>query len=607
MSLPLEDYALIGDTHTGALVSRAGSIDWLCLPRFDSDACFAALLGDERHGRWLLAPRGAYQTHRAYDGDTLVLRSDHRTDEGAVRVTDFMTPRRSQARVVRAVEGLSGAVPMRSELELRFDYGGATPWLRPGPARVTAVAGPDAVDIVSDVPLDVTTGTVAADFTVRPGDRIAFVLTWHRSYEPAPPRIQPWAALRATIRYWERWVQRCTYRGEWRAAVLRSLITLKALTYRPTGGIVAAPTTSLPEDIGGIRNWDYRYCWLRDATFTLYALLLAGYVDEAEAWREWLLRAVAGAPRDLRIMYGLGGERRLPEIELPWLPGYEGSAPVRIGNAAAGQFQLDVYGEVLDLLHQASREGLPHEAGAWEIELRLMDVLEGSWRHPDEGIWEVRGGPRQFVHSKLMAWVGVDRAIRDVELYGFEGPVERWRALRQEIHDEICSHGYNADIGAFTQAYGERAVDASLLQMPVVGFLPVTDERVAGTIDAIAQRLMVDGFVRRYDTDRGVDGLRGDEGAFIPCTCWLADCRSLQGRDDEARELFQRVLDVRNDVGLLAEEYDVTRRRLVGNYPQAFSHVALIGTARNLSRGMQGPAERRRMLRRSERTPEPAA
>ena len=601
MSLPLEEYALIGDTHTAALVSRAGSIDWLCLPRFDSDACFAALLGDEHHGRWLVAPRDEYTSTRSYDGDTLVLRSEHRTATGAVRVTDFMTPRRSQARVVRAIEGIAGSVPMRSDLELRFDYGRAVPWIRPRATWVSAVAGPDAVDIQADVPLDVTTGTVASSFTVRPGDRVAFVLTWHRSHEPAPPRIQPWAALRATMRYWERWVQRCTYRGEWRSAVLRSLLTLKALTYRPTGGIVAAPTTSLPEQIGGVRNWDYRFCWLRDATFTLYSLLMAGYVDEAEAWREWLLRAIAGDPRDLRIMYGLAGERRIPEHTLDWLPGYEGSAPVRIGNAASEQFQLDVYGEVLDLLHSATREGLPHESSAWEIELRILDVLESSWREPDEGIWEVRGGRRQFVHSKLMAWVGVDRAIRDVEVYGFAGPVERWRALRAEIKDEVCAYGFDDRIGAFTQAYGERTLDAAVLMMPLVGFLPIEDSRVASTIDAIEDRLLHGGFLHRYDNDFGIDGLPGNEGAFLPCTCWLADCRGLQGRHDDARALFQRVLDIRNDVGLLSEEYDVARGRLVGNYPQAFSHVSLIGTARNLSRGIEGPARRRMTLRRGDR------
>ena len=594
MTLPLEDYAMIGDTHTAALVGRGGSIDWLCLPRFDSGACFAALLGDESHGRWLLSPTEAFKTRRAYRPNTLVLDSEHEVGSGLVRVTDFMTPRRAQARVVRIVEGVRGAVRMRSDLNLRFDYGLAVPWLRPGRRLVTAVAGPDAVDLRTEAPIDVTTGSVTSEFVVRAGERVTFVLTWHGSHEPAPPAIDPVDALRSTVRFWTEWAARCEYQGEWRDAVMRSLITLKALTYRPTGGIVAAPTTSLPEELGGSRNWDYRFCWLRDATFTLYSLLMAGYDAEAEAWREWLLRAVAGDPRDLRIMYGIGGERRFPELQLEWLPGYEESLPVRVGNDASRQFQLDVYGEVLDLLHQASREGLPHEAAAWDMELRIMDVLESAWREPDEGIWEVRGGRQHFVHSKVMAWVGVDRAIRDVELFGFDGPIDRWRALRDEIHAEVCREGFDDDLGSFTQSYGSGSLDAALLMMPLVGFLPATDPRVAGTIEAIQSGLMSGGFVRRYDTGTGVDGLPGGEGAFVPCTCWLADCLALQGRDAEARELFERVLSVRNDVGLLSEEYDTIRGRLVGNFPQAFSHVSLISTARNLSRGEVGPAERRR-------------
>ena len=594
MTSPLEDYAMIGDTHTAALVGRGGSIDWLCLPRFDSGACFAALLGDESHGRWLLSPTDAFKTRRAYRPNTLVLDSEHEVGSGTVRVTDFMTPRRAQARVVRIVEGVRGAVRMRSDLNLRFDYGLAVPWLRPGRRLVTAVAGPDAVDLRTDAPIDVTTGSVTSEFVVRAGERVTFILTWHGSHEPAPPAIDTVDALRSTVRFWTEWAARCEYQGEWRDAVMRSLITLKALTYRPTGGIVAAPTTSLPEELGGSRNWDYRFCWLRDATFTLYSLLMAGYDAEAEAWREWLLRAVAGDPRDLRIMYGIAGERRFPELQLEWLPGYEQSLPVRVGNDASRQFQLDVYGEVLDLLHQASREGLPHEAAAWDMELRIMDVLESAWREPDEGIWEVRGGRQHFVHSKVMAWVGVDRAIRDVELFGFDGPIDRWRALRDEIHAEVCREGFDDDLGSFTQFYGSGSLDAALLMMPLVGFLPATDPRVAGTIEAIQTRLMSGGFVRRYDTGTGVDGLPGGEGAFVPCTCWLADCLALQGRDAEARELFERVLSVRNDVGLLSEEYDTVSGRLVGNFTQAFSHVSVIGTARNLSRGEVGPAERRR-------------
>jgi GH15 family glucan-1,4-alpha-glucosidase len=594
VALALEDYALIGDTHTAALVGRDGSIDWLCLPRFDSGACFAALLGDPSHGRWLLAPVEPMRTRRRYRPGTLVLDAEHETAEGAIRVTDFMTPRRGQARVVRIVEGLRGSVAVRSELRLRFDYGLAVPWLRETAHGAHAIAGPDAVVLRTEVPTDVTTGALTSEFRIKAGQRIPFLLTWHRSHEEAPPRIDPFDALRGTMRYWTRWSERCTYHGEWRDAVLRSLITLKALTHRPTGGIVAAPTASLPEELGGSRNWDYRFCWLRDATFTLYSLVMAGYVDEAEAWREWLLRAVAGDPRDLRIMYGIAGERRIPELTLEWLPGYESSLPVRVGNDASRQFQLDVYGEVLDLLHQASREGLPHENAAWEMELRIMDVLESNWRDPDEGIWEVRGGRQQFVHSKVMAWVGVDRAIRDVEFFGFQGPVDRWRALRAEIHEEVCREGFDDELGAFTQAYGSGTLDAAVLMMPLVGFLSVGDARVAGTIEAIQQRLMIDGFVRRYDTDTHIDGMPGGEGAFLPCSCWLADCLALQGRDDDARALFQNVLDVRNDVGLLSEEYDPIQRRLVGNFPQAFSHVSLIGTARNLSRRVEGPAERRR-------------
>jgi GH15 family glucan-1,4-alpha-glucosidase len=595
MPLPLEDYALIGDTHTGALVGRDGSIDWLCLPRFDSGACFSALLGDESHGRWLLGPAGASaRSTRRYREDTLVLETLHETPSGSVRVTDFMTPRKGQARVVRLVEGVSGTVPMRMELNLRFDYGASIPWMRPARRGFSAVAGPDAVELRTDVPLEIVTGEVSGSFVIRAGQREAFVLVWHPSHMEAPPAIDPWDAARNTTRFWRDWARRCTYRGDWRDAVVRSLITLKAMTYRPTGGIVAAVTTSLPESLGGERNWDYRFCWLRDATFTLYAMLMAGYEREAEAWREWLLRAIAGDPRDLRIMYGIAGERRFPEIELGWLDGYEGSRPVRIGNEAGHQFQLDVYGEVLDLFHQAAREGLPHESAVWNIELRLMDILESRWREPDEGIWEVRGGRRHFTHSKVMAWVGVDRAIRDVELFGFAGPVDRWRALRDEIHAEVCSEGFDTELGSFTQSYGSPDLDASLLMMPLVGFLPAHDERVVGTVAAIGERLIVDGFVRRYDTSTSVDGLHGEEGAFIPCTCWYADCLALLGRDEEARELFERVLSVRNDVGLLAEEYDPRRRRMLGNFPQAFSHVSLVGTARNLSRGVTGPAERRR-------------
>jgi GH15 family glucan-1,4-alpha-glucosidase len=603
----IEDYALIGDTHTAALVGRNGSIDWLCLPRFDSGACFAALLGDRSHGRWLLAPSApSWRTRRAYRKDTLVLETEHEAEGGAVRIIDFMTPRRGPARVVRLVEGLRGAVPMQLELLLRFDYGAAIPWLRPGRHGFSAVAGPDAVELRTEVPLTIQTGSVTADFMVRAGQRESFVLSWHPSHVEAPPRIQPWDTARNATRFWKEWSERCTYQGEWRDAVMRSLITLKALTYRPTGGIVAAVTTSLPEHIGGTRNWDYRFCWLRDATFTLYSLLMAGYGREAEAWREWLLRAIAGDPRDLRIMYGLSGERRIPELELGWLPGYEDSVPVRVGNDASHQFQLDVYGEVLDLFHQAAREGLPQESTVWNLELRILDMLESNWREPDQGIWEVRGGSRHFTHSKVMAWVAVDRAIRNVELFGFDGPIDRWRALRQEIHDEVCREGFDDDLGTFVQAYGSKELDAAALMIPLVGFLAAHDPRVLGTVAAVERRLVRDGFVVRYDAGSGVDGQTTDEGAFLPCSCWLADCLALQGREADARELFERVLSVRNDVGLLSEEYSTVSRRLVGNFPQAFSHVSLIGTARNLSRGVVGPAERRRKLSRPwARRPQP--
>ena len=599
MALPLESYALIGDTHTAALVGRDGSIDWLCLPRFDSGACFAALLGDESNGRWLVAPiETPRRTTRRYRPDTLVLETEHEVSSGTVRVTDFMTPRRAQARVVRLVEGVRGSVAMQTELALRFDYGSAVAWLRPTRTGVAAVAGPDAVEFRTQVPLEVRRGYVTGEFTVRAGTRAAFVLNWHPSHQEAPPPIDPWMAAKNTSRFWRDWVSRATYKGEWRDAVVRSLITLKALTYRPTGGIVAAVTTSLPEHLGGERNWDYRFCWIRDATFTLYSLLMAGYEQEAEAWREWLLRAVAGDPSQLRILYGLSGERRIPELELDWLAGYEGSRPVRVGNDAAQQFQLDVYGEVLDLLHQASREGLPHEAAAWEVERRLVDVVEARWREPDEGIWEVRGGRRHFTHSKVMAWVGVDRAVRDIELFGFDGPVDRWRALRDEIHAEICREGFDDELGSFTQSYGSKDLDAALLMLPLVGFLPAHDPRILGTVRAVEERLLHDGFVRRYDPSQGVDGVSGGEGAFLACTCWLADCLALQDREADARELFERVLSVRSDVGLLSEEYDTVHGRLVGNFPQAFSHVSVIGTARNLSRNEVGPAERRRRLGR---------
>jgi GH15 family glucan-1,4-alpha-glucosidase len=602
VSSRIEQYAMVGDTQTAALIGDDGSVDWMCAPRFDSGACFAALLGNEDNGRWLIAPAaGGRATRRRYRDHTLVLETEFETAEGAVRIIDFMPIRDQTVDVIRIVEGLRGHVPMQMHLTIRFDYGQTIPWVRNIGGALVAVAGPDALVLRAPVETKGVGHSTVAEFTVRAGQRVPFNLAWYPSHHDVPrPRNATWALSR-TESWWHNWSKQWTYDGDHPEAVQRSVITLKALTYAPTGGIVAAPTTSLPEWIGGVRNWDYRFCWLRDATFTLYAMLMAGYEDEAEAWREWLLRAVAGDPRDLRIMYGLAGERRMPELEIEWLPGYEDSLPVRVGNDASRQFQLDVYGEVLDLLHQASREGLPHEAAAWEMELRILDVLESAWREPDEGIWEVRGGRQHFTHSKVMAWVGVDRAIRDVELFGFPGPVDRWRALRDEIHHEIMSEAFDDEIGSFVQSYGSKEMDAALLMLPFVGFISADDPKMVGTVAAIQDRLMVDGFVRRYDTASRVDGQPGGEGAFIPCTCWLADCLSLQGHDEQARELFERVLDVRNDVGLLSEEYDVANGRLIGNFPQAFSHVSVIGTARNLSRGMVGPAERR--LRRPRRVP----
>ncbi|KWW99951.1 glucoamylase [Carbonactinospora thermoautotrophica] len=594
----IEDYALIGDTQTAALVCRDGSIDWLCFPRFDSPACFAALLGTEENGRWRIAPAaGGMANRRRYRGHSLILETEWETTAGTVRVIDFMPPRGQAPDIVRVVEGLSGAVPMRSELRPRFDYGRTIPWIRKVSGQVAAVAGPDALYLRADVrSYRGENFSTVAEFTVRAGDRVRFVLTWHPSHQPAPRPVDPDLALAETERYWGRWSAACRYRVDsgWREAVLRSLVTLKALTYSPTGGIVAAPTTSLPEHIGGVRNWDYRYCWLRDATLTLSALLRSGYLEEAKAWREWLLRAIAGKPEDLQIMYGLAGERRLAEQELDWLPGYEGSRPVRIGNAAVTQFQLDVYGEVLDALHLGRRAGLHTSWEAWSLQQELIEYLESCWDRPDEGIWEVRGPRRHFVHSKVMAWVAADRMVRAVEEFGRSGDVARWRALRERIHREVCERGYDAERNTFTQYYGSRDLDAALLLIPQVGFLPPDDKRVIGTVEAIQRELSHDGFIRRYATPGSardnVDGLPGGEGAFLACTFWLADDLALMGRLREARELFERLLDLRNDVGLLAEQWDPDLGRQVGNFPQAFSHVALVNTAHNLS----GPENARR-------------
>ena len=594
MPLRIEDYALIGDCQTAALVGRDGSIDWLCLPRFDSGACFAALLGTPEHGRWLIAPQGQPRAvRRCYRQGTLVLETELQTDDGVIAVIDCMPGRDRHARLVRLVEGRRGQVPMRLELIIRCDYGSVVPWVQRSPDGVWAVAGPDALALSTPVALRGENYKTLADFEVSAGQRLPFVLTWHPSYEPLPPAIDPEQTVAQTEAWWRQWSQRCTYRGPYHDAVIRSLVTLKALTYAPTGGIVAAATTSLPEQLGGVRNWDYRYCWLRDATFTLLALLNAGYVDEARAWRTWLLRAVAGHPASTNIMYGLAGERRLPELELSWLPGYEGAKPVRIGNAASRQFQLDVYGEVLDALYQSRKLGLEPEEAGWRLEQALLMFVETACERPDEGIWEVRGPRRHFTHSKMMAWVALDRAVKAVEGFGLQGPAQRWHQLRDLLHQQICEKGFDAELGSFVQSYGSKELDASLLMMPLVGFLPATDPRVAGTVKAIEMHLMRAGFVDRYTSSSSVDGLPEGEGAFLACTFWLADNYLLLGRPREAKELFERLLSVCNDVGLLAEEYDPTARRQVGNFPQAFSHIGLVNTALNLSPRQEGPAEQR--------------
>ncbi len=596
MSKPIEDYALIGDTQTAALVGRDGSIDWLCLPRFDSGACFAALLGDSRHGRWLIAPTGgATRTRRRYVGDTLVLETETETADGTVRLIDCMPPRQTQPDLVRVVEGVRGRVPMRMELVVRLDYGAVVPWVRRLDGTLSLVAGPDALELRTPVETRGLGLRTVAEFSVEAGQQVPFVLTWHPSHEGAPQPLDAVAAVEETKSWWRAWSGRGCYDQGWSGLVRRSLVVLKALTYGPSGGIVAAATTSLPESLGGVRNWDYRFCWLRDATFTLYALMIAGYEGEARAWRDWLLRAVAGEPSAMQIMYGPAGERRLPELELEWLPGYAESRPVRIGNAASRQHQLDVYGEVMDALHQARRAGIEPSAPAWDLQRALLEFLESAWHEPDEGIWEVRGPRRHFTHSKVMAWVAMDRAVKAVERFHLEGPVERWRQVRQEIHDEICERGYDAERRTFTQYYGSRQLDASLLMAPLVGFLPAHDERVRGTVEAIQRELCRDGFVMRYSNEGpdSVDGLPGGEGAFLACSFWLADNLALLGRADEARRLFEQLVSVANDVGLLAEEYDPDAGRLVGNFPQAFSHVALVNTARNLST-VGGPMEDRK-------------
>nr|WP_205863269.1 glycoside hydrolase family 15 protein [Planosporangium thailandense] len=599
--MPLEDYAFIGDLHTGALVGRDGSVDWLCLPRFDAGACFAALLGGPEHGRWRIAPVAERQrVTRRYRDDSLVLETTFEGPDGTVRVVDCMPLRDGNATLIRRVEGVSGRVSMRSELNLRFDYGHIVPWIRGEGRRLVAVAGPDTVVIDSDVELEVRDEVVYARFEVAQGQAVDLRLGYGALQDALldVPEI-----IFRTEQWWRQWAGACRYDGPYRDAVVRSLITLKALAYQPTGGIVAAPTTSLPEQLGGVRNWDYRYCWLRDATYTLLVLLQAGYTDEAAAWREWLLRALAGRPEQMQIMYGINGERRLSEFELAWLPGYQGAAPVRIGNAASGQFQLDVYGELMDALHQARLAGLPTDADAWHVQRVLLDFLESNWREPDDGIWEARGPRQHFTYSKVMAWAAMDRAVKGVERFGLDGPVDRWRRIRTEIFDEVCDKGFDAAHGTFTRYYGSRSLDAANLLMALVGFLPATDDRIRGTVAAIEKELMRDGLVQRYtqghDTEK-VDGLPPGEGSFLACTFWLADNYLLQGRTGDARKTFERLLGLANDVGLLSEEYDVDAARLVGNFPQALSHIQLVATAMQLRSGA-GPAGRR--SRTGERPP----
>jgi len=593
--LKIEDYALIGDCHSAALVGRDGSIDWLCWPRFDSGACFAALLGDRKHGRWRISPADhSGAVRRRYREDTLILETEFETAEGAVTLIDFMPTRGDHCQLARIVVVRRGRVKMDMEFILRLDYGASVPWvtkLAEGHG-IRAIAGPDQVALRASIPVHAKDMTHVAQFEVGEGERVAFTLVHGPSHLAMPAAFNAERALEAAERSWKKWCERCTVQSEWTPFVRRSVITLKALTYAPTGGLVAAATTSLPEQLGGVRNWDYRFCWLRDATLALLAMMNAGYQDEALAWRDWLVRAIAGSPDQMQIMYGLAGERRLQEITLDWLPGYEGSAPVRIGNAAASQMQLDVYGEVMDALHQGRKHGMPRHVAAWDVQRALLDHLETCWQDPDEGLWEVRGPRRHFTHSKVMCWVAFDRAIKAVETHERGGPVERWRELRDRIHADVCAHGWSEARGTFVQSYGSDELDASLLLIPTTGFLPASDPRMRATIEAIERELTCDGFVLRYRTRESLDGLPPGEGVFLACSFWLADCLILLGRDAEARTLFERLCRLTNDVGLLAEEYDPQSGRQLGNFPQAFSHVALVNTAMNLSRGAK-PVEQR--------------
>jgi GH15 family glucan-1,4-alpha-glucosidase len=593
MTLRIEDYAMISDCQTAALVGIDGSIDWLCFPRFDSGACFAALLGKPDNGRWIIAPQGKVtKTTRRYRDGSLILETDFETSDGLVTLIDSMPPRTAEPDVVRVVVGRRGRVPMRMQLVIRPDYGLTVPWVRSTDRGLWAIAGPDSFRLDTNVEMRGEGLTTVAEFEVSAGQEIPFVLLWHPSHEESPPAIDALATLDSTEAWWREWSDQCTYQGPWRDAVLRSLITLKGLIYAPTGGIVAAATTSLPEHIGGVRNWDYRFCWVRDATLTLHALLRNGYVEEARAWREWLLRAVAGNPGQMNIMYGVAGERRLTESEIEWLPGYECSEPVRIGNAAHRQFQLDVFGELMDTLHQARRSGLPVEEDAWHVQMELMEFLETAWKEPDEGIWEVRGPRRHFTHSKVMAWVAADRMVKAVETLKLDGPVDRWRKLRDAIHQETCQQGFNPALDSFVQYFQGDELDASLLMIPLVGFLPPNDARVKGTLAAIERDLVQHGFVSRYNSRTDVDGMPHGEGTFLPCSFWLVDNLVLQGRRAEAEQLMERLLAVRNDVGLLSEQYDPLAQRQLGNYPQAFSHLGLINSVLSLASGGKTIQER---------------
>lgn len=587
----IEEYALLGNCRGSALVSKSGSLDWLCLPRFDSAACCAALLGNDDHGCWKLSPTSPVRSiQRRYRSGTLILESDIRTDSGMIRIVEFMAPQTATAEIFRMVYGVEGHVEVQSHLAPRFDYGSIVPWALAIDRGVRMTAGPDSLFCRSDLMWSVEKGSATTQFTIAAGEEVSFELTWVATHEPEPSAKNAHQTLADAERWWLNWSNQCQYQGPWSEDVRASLVVLKALTYRPTGGIVAAPTTSLPEHLGGTRNWDYRFCWLRDATFTLYAFLVGGYTEEASAWRQWLVNAAAGNPAQLQIMYGIAGERRLTEMELPWLPGYENSVPVRIGNAAYSQRQLDVPGEIMEALHLARRHGLAPSPETWRVQTAVMEFLESIWQEPDEGIWEIRGKPQHFTHSKVMAWVAADRAAKEIELFGLPGDAAKWRALAEQIHREVCAQGFNSDVGGFVQYYGASDPDASLLMLPIVGFLDAKDKRMAGTIKLIEQRLVHDGLVERYRND--VDGLPAGEGAFLLCTFWLADNYALANRPKEARAVFERLLALRNDVGLLSEEYSTAARRMLGNFPQAFSHIGLVNTARNLA-SSGGPAEDR--------------